>query len=157
MRNIITRPTTHHLLARSRSDADVTALTLALVNSGNGITALYVLLTSAGFVLFMMYPVRWTYGWLARRTGCLETGQPSNTMMTLTLLIVFIAAFFTDVIGVHPIFGASVTCSKTIIFVTNMTVQGASWLALLYLTKTAMPSLSWRSSKILCPSSFYPW
>jgi hypothetical protein len=61
------------------------------------------------------------------------------------------------VIGVHPIFGASVTCSKTIIFVTNMTVQGASWLALLYLTKTAMPSLSWRSSKILCPSSFYPW
>lgn len=81
------------------------ALTVALVNAGNGITALYVLLTSAGFVLFMLYPVRWAYTWLARRTGCLETGQPSNTMMTLTLLTVFVAAFFTDIIGVHAIFG----------------------------------------------------
>jgi Kef-type K+ transport system membrane component KefB len=88
------------------------ALTVALVNAGNGITALYVLLTSVGFVLFMLYPVRWTYRWLAMRTGCLETGQPSKTMMTLTLLIVFVAAFFTDIIGVHPIFGARLkTCS----------------------------------------------
>jgi Kef-type K+ transport system membrane component KefB len=86
------------------------ALTVALVNAGNGITALYVLLTSAGFVLFMLYPVRWAYSWLARRTGCLETGQPSNTMMTLTLLIVFVAAFFTDIIGVHPIFGSLTQC-----------------------------------------------
>jgi Kef-type K+ transport system membrane component KefB len=81
------------------------ALTVALVNASNGITALYVLLTGVGFVLFMLYPVRWTYTWLAKRTGCLETGQPSNRMMTLTLLIVFVAAFFTDIIGIHPIFG----------------------------------------------------
>jgi Kef-type K+ transport system membrane component KefB len=89
------------------------ALAVALVNAGNGIIALYVLFTSAGFVLFMLYPVRCVYGRLATRTGCLETGQPSQTMMTLTLLIVFVAAFFTDVIGVHPIFGACVTCVQT--------------------------------------------
>ena len=81
------------------------ALTVALVNAGSGITALWVLLTGVGFVLFMLYPVRWTYTWLVRRTGCLETGQPSKSMMTLTLLILFVSAFFTDVIGVHPIFG----------------------------------------------------
>jgi Kef-type K+ transport system membrane component KefB len=84
------------------------ALTVALVNAGNGLDALYVLLTSVGFVIFMMYPVRWAYKWLARWTGSLETGQPSHTMMTLTLLIIFVAAFFTDVIGVHAIFGVFV-------------------------------------------------
>jgi Kef-type K+ transport system membrane component KefB len=84
------------------------ALTVALVNSGNGLDALYVLLTSVGFVIFMMYPVRWAYKWLARRSGSLETGQPSHAMMTLTLLIIFVAAFFTDVIGVHAIFGVFV-------------------------------------------------
>jgi Kef-type K+ transport system membrane component KefB len=89
------------------------ALAVALVNAGNGITALYVLLTSLGFGLFMLYPVRRAYGWLATRTGCLESGQPSKTMMMLTFLIVFVAAFFTDVIGVHPIFGACVTCIQT--------------------------------------------
>ncbi|KAF7975633.1 hypothetical protein HWV62_9073 [Athelia sp. TMB] len=81
------------------------ALTVALVNAGNGIDALYVLLTSVGYVLFLIYPVRLSFRYLAKRTGSLETGQPTHFMMTLTLLIVFISAFFTDIIGVHPIFG----------------------------------------------------
>jgi len=83
------------------------ALTVALVNAGNGLTALYVFLTSVGFVLFLMFPVKMAYRWLARRTGSLETGQPTALMMTVTLLIVFSSAFFTDVIGVHAIFGMS--------------------------------------------------
>lgn len=83
------------------------ALTVALVNAGSGLTALYVLLTSVGYVIFLMYPVRWTFLYLARRTGSLETGQPTAFMMTITLLVVFISAFFTDVIGVHAIFGES--------------------------------------------------
>ena len=81
------------------------ALTVALVNAANGLTALYMLLTSVGFVLFLMYPVRYAYRWLARRTGSLETGQPTTLMMTVTLLIAFSSAFFTDIIGVHAIFG----------------------------------------------------
>ncbi|KIM77674.1 hypothetical protein PILCRDRAFT_825111 [Piloderma croceum F 1598] len=79
------------------------ALAVALVNAGNGITALYVLLTSVGFVLFMIYPVQYVYGRLVTWTGCEK--EPSKTMMTLTLLMVFVAAFFTDIIGVHPLFG----------------------------------------------------
>ena len=85
---------------------------MALVNAGNGIDALYVLLTSVGYVLFLIYPVRLSFRYLAKRTGSLETGQPTRFMMTLTLLIVFISAFFTDIIGVHPIFGESQVASS---------------------------------------------
>jgi Kef-type K+ transport system membrane component KefB len=81
------------------------ALTVALVNASNGLTALYVLLTGIAFVLFLFFPVKMGYRWLAMRTGSLESGQPSALMMTLTLLIVFVSAFFTDIIGIHPIFG----------------------------------------------------
>ncbi|KAF9018372.1 potassium:hydrogen antiporter [Hymenopellis radicata] len=72
------------------------ALTVALVNASTGLVALYVLLTSVGY---------WGYLWLCRRTGSLEQGSPTALMMTVTLLIVFISAFFTDIIGVHAIFG----------------------------------------------------
>ena len=81
------------------------ALTVALVNADSGLTALWVLLTAAGFVIFLLYPVKWGYVWLAKRTGSIEAGAPTSFMMTLTLLTVYISAFFTDIIGVHAIFG----------------------------------------------------
>ncbi|TFY76888.1 hypothetical protein EWM64_g7128, partial [Hericium alpestre] len=81
------------------------ALTVALVNASTGLTALWVLLTGVGFAFFLLLPVKWAYAWTARRLGCLETGQPTAIMMTLTLVIVLVSAFFTDIIGIHPIFG----------------------------------------------------
>ncbi|KAJ7579934.1 Sodium/hydrogen exchanger family-domain-containing protein [Mycena floridula] len=81
------------------------ALTVALVNASSGLTALYVLLTGIGFVIFLLYPGRWAYIWLARRTGSLEQGSPTPLMMTITILLVFASAFFTDIIGIHAIFG----------------------------------------------------
>ncbi|KAJ3798958.1 Sodium/hydrogen exchanger family-domain-containing protein [Lentinula aff. detonsa] len=81
------------------------ALTVALVNASSGLVALWVLLTAVGYVIFLMFPVKWGYRWLARKTGSLETGTPSTVMMTFTILLVFISAFFTDIIGIHPIFG----------------------------------------------------
>jgi len=81
------------------------ALTVALVNATSGLTALWILLASTGYTIFLLFPVRWAYRWLAKRTGSLEQGAPSSLMMTITLLIVLISAFFTDIIGVHPIFG----------------------------------------------------
>ncbi|KAF9266162.1 potassium:hydrogen antiporter [Marasmius fiardii PR-910] len=85
------------------------ALTVSLVNAANGLTALYVLLTSVGFIIFLLYPVRWAIVWLARRTGSLEQGTPTALMMTVILLLVFLSAFFTDIIGIHAIFGAFLT------------------------------------------------
>ena len=43
--------------------------------------------------------------WLARTTGSIESG-PSLFFMTVTMMVLFGSAFFTDVIGVHAIFGA---------------------------------------------------
>ncbi|KIY51657.1 hypothetical protein FISHEDRAFT_64170 [Fistulina hepatica ATCC 64428] len=81
------------------------ALTVALVNASSGLAALWILLSCIGYVLLLLYPVRWVYRWLAIRSGSLEAGTPSAFMMTTTLFIILISAFFTDVIGIHPIFG----------------------------------------------------
>ncbi|KAG8758510.1 K(+)/H(+) antiporter, partial [Ceratobasidium sp. 428] len=81
------------------------ALTVALVNASTGLTALYILLVTVAWTIFLLLPVKWGFRWLARYTGCLESGQPNPLMMTATLLLVFVSAFFTDVVGVHAIFG----------------------------------------------------
>jgi Kef-type K+ transport system membrane component KefB len=80
------------------------ALSVALVNAGTGLTALYVLLVCVGWTLVILFPIRWTMGWLARKTGSYESG-PSVFFMTATIVLLFGSAFFTDVIGVHAIFG----------------------------------------------------
>ena len=81
------------------------ALTVALVNASTGLTALYVLLTGVGFTIFLLFPGKWAFKWLARRSGSLEKGEPTAFMMTVTLILVLVCAFFTDIIGIHPIFG----------------------------------------------------
>ena len=81
------------------------ALTVALVNSTGGLTGLYVLLVGIGYVIFMLFPVKWAFRFLLKKTGSLATGQPTTFVMTITLLMVFVSAFLTDIIGIHPIFG----------------------------------------------------
>ncbi|KAB5595948.1 K(+)/H(+) antiporter 1 [Ceratobasidium theobromae] len=80
------------------------ALTVALVNASSGLTALYVLLCAVGWTLLIVYPIKRGMKWLARWTGSIESG-PSPLFMTATILLVFGSAFFTDIIGVHAIFG----------------------------------------------------
>ncbi|KAF5377901.1 hypothetical protein D9615_006762 [Tricholomella constricta] len=84
------------------------ALSVALVNAGTGVTAVYVLLACVGWTLFLLFPVKYALRWLAKNTGSIENG-PTVLFMTVTILILFGSAFFTDVIGVHAIFGAFVT------------------------------------------------
>lgn len=74
------------------------ALTLALVNAGSGVTAVYMLLLAVAWTIIMLWPVKMGFRWLARRTGSLDHG-PTPAMMTVTLVIVFISAFFTGIIG----------------------------------------------------------
>jgi Kef-type K+ transport system membrane component KefB len=83
------------------------ALSVALVNAGSGLTALWILLASLGWTLFLLFPVKYALVWLSRRTGSSGNG-PTMVFMTATMLLLFGSAFFTDVIGVHPIFGSSV-------------------------------------------------
>lgn len=84
------------------------ALSVALVNAGSGLTAVYILLTCVGFALFLLFIGKPALLWLARQTGSIENG-PTMLFMTITILVMFGSAFFTDVIGVHAIFG---TCSS---------------------------------------------
>lgn len=81
------------------------ALCVALVNAGSGITALYVLLVAVAYVLFLVYAVRPTFLWILKRTGSIQNG-PTQGVVCLTILMTLASAFFTGIIGVHPIFGA---------------------------------------------------
>ncbi|EJD50521.1 hypothetical protein AURDEDRAFT_160422 [Auricularia subglabra TFB-10046 SS5] len=80
------------------------ALAVALVNAASGLTALWILLVAVGWTIVTLLPMRLSLHWLARKTGSIENG-PSTLFMTVTILLMFGSAFFTDIIGVHPIFG----------------------------------------------------
>ncbi|KAG7095771.1 hypothetical protein E1B28_006476 [Marasmius oreades] len=82
------------------------ALSIALVNAGSGLTALYVLLVCVGWTFFVLFPLKHALLWLGRKTGSIESGQPTMFYMTVIVMCLFGSAFFTDIIGVHAIFGA---------------------------------------------------
>ncbi|KAH6892430.1 Sodium/hydrogen exchanger family-domain-containing protein [Thelonectria olida] len=81
------------------------ALCVTLVNSGAGLTTVWILLVSVGYALFLAFAVRPCFMWVLRKTRSLENG-PSEAVVALTILMVFASAFFTSIIGVHSIFGA---------------------------------------------------
>ncbi|KAI8389338.1 Sodium/hydrogen exchanger family-domain-containing protein [Blakeslea trispora] len=80
------------------------ALVVALLNSSGGLEALYVFLATAGYSIFLIVVIAPLYRKLAVYTDSFERG-PSPLLMFVTLLIVLISAFITDVFGVHAIFG----------------------------------------------------
>lgn len=80
------------------------ALCVTLVNSGAGLTALWILLVAVGYTLFLVFAIRPCMMWFLRRTGSLANG-PTQTVVALTILLVLASAFFTGIIGIHPIFG----------------------------------------------------
>ncbi|RDA86870.1 hypothetical protein CP532_1427 [Ophiocordyceps camponoti-leonardi (nom. inval.)] len=80
------------------------ALCVALVNAGSGLTALWILLCCVAYMLLLMFGVKPALIWVLRRTGSIEN-DPSQSVISLILLIALASAFFTGIIGVHPIFG----------------------------------------------------
>jgi Kef-type K+ transport system membrane component KefB len=80
------------------------ALCVALVNQASGLTALWVLLCCIGWILFLVFAVRPCFLWILRRTGSIQNG-PTQGMVALTLLLTLTSAWFTGIIGIHPIFG----------------------------------------------------
>jgi Kef-type K+ transport system membrane component KefB len=71
------------------------AIPVALVNAtpspAKGATAVYILLACSAYLLFLLFPGRWAYVWMARRSGSLEQGSPTPGMMTITLFLVMIS------------------------------------------------------------------
>ncbi|KAG2130618.1 Sodium/hydrogen exchanger family-domain-containing protein [Suillus bovinus] len=81
------------------------ALSVALVNAGSGLTALWVLLTCVAFTIFLLLVVKRVMLWLARATGSTDDG-PTMFYMTVVMILLWACAFFTDIVGVNAIFGA---------------------------------------------------
>ncbi|KIJ17578.1 hypothetical protein PAXINDRAFT_167578 [Paxillus involutus ATCC 200175] len=81
------------------------ALSVALVNAGSGLTALWTLLACIAFTIFLLWPVKISMLWLARKTGSIENG-PTMFYMTTVMILLWACAFFTDIVGVNAIFGA---------------------------------------------------
>jgi len=80
------------------------ALTVALVNAGSGITVLYVILCAIGMILLLCFVVRPLIIWYLKRNNGLQQG-PSEMMMAFIIMLILVVAFYTDIIGIHPIFG----------------------------------------------------
>ncbi|KAL2845845.1 Sodium/hydrogen exchanger family-domain-containing protein [Aspergillus pseudodeflectus] len=80
------------------------ALCVALVNAGSGLTALWVLLVCVGYVLFLCLVFRPLFLRFLNYTGSLQKG-PSQEVVMVTIMCALASSFFTQVIGVHAIFG----------------------------------------------------
>ncbi|KAG6827512.1 hypothetical protein H0H92_011484, partial [Tricholoma furcatifolium] len=83
------------------------ALSVALVNAGSGVTAVYILLCCVGWTLFLLFGVKYALLWLARKTGssAFVTGlivpREGNLSIALTekledmVAIIFLPLYFT--------------------------------------------------------------
>lgn len=90
------------------------ALAVALAGDGEGgggkspLVSVWVLLSGAGFVAFMLYAIGPVMKWVASR-GCSDNdGAVDEVYVCLTLAGVMVSGFVTDLIGIHSIFGAFV-------------------------------------------------
>lgn len=83
------------------------ALAIALAeNDTTSLASLWVILSSAAFVVFCIFVVRPAISWMIRRTPEGETF--SEFYICLILTGVMISGFITDAIGTHSVFGAFV-------------------------------------------------
>ncbi|KAG6888532.1 hypothetical protein C0995_007644 [Termitomyces sp. Mi166 len=83
------------------------ALSVALVNAGSGVTAVYILLACVGWTLFLLFVVKYALLWLARKSGsgAFVTGiivpREGNLAIALTekledmVAIIFLPLYFT--------------------------------------------------------------
>ncbi|KAK4249506.1 Sodium/hydrogen exchanger family-domain-containing protein [Corynascus novoguineensis] len=111
------------------------ALCVALVNNSSGLAALWALLCCIGWTLLLVFVVRPPFMWVLRRTGSLQNG-PTQGMVALTMLMVLASAWFTGIIGVHPIFGAflvGIICPHDAGFAIKLTEKIEDLISVLFL------------------------
>lgn len=81
------------------------ALVISLSQKGAPLNTLYILLVALGFFLFLAIAVRPVLKWFLKKNGSLEKG-PNDTAIVVIALLLFSSSFFTDILGVHSIFGS---------------------------------------------------
>ncbi|KAJ1658044.1 K(+)/H(+) antiporter [Dispira simplex] len=80
------------------------ALVVAILNAKSGIIVLWVLLCVAGFVVFLFLVGRPLLNKFFVYTNSFENG-PNQQVMVVIFVLVLASAWFTEIIGVHAIFG----------------------------------------------------
>ncbi|GLT79233.1 hypothetical protein SLA2020_507270 [Shorea laevis] len=88
------------------------ALAVALADGAGGehkspLISIWVLLSGAAFVIFMIVVIRPAMKWVAKRCSS-ERYVVDEAYICLTLAAVMVSGFITDLIGIHSIFGAFV-------------------------------------------------
>lgn len=81
------------------------ALVISLAHAGAPIDTLYILLCAIGWFLLLAFGVRPILYRFLKRTGSIDKG-PTEFAVIVILLMAFVSSFFTDVIGVHSMFGS---------------------------------------------------
>ncbi|KAJ3701435.1 hypothetical protein LUZ61_005140 [Rhynchospora tenuis] len=80
------------------------ALAIALSGSGSPLVSVWVLLSAAAFIAFLAIAIRPILAWIVRMS---PEGEPVREIYVCgILLIVLVAGFVTDAIGIHALFGA---------------------------------------------------
>ncbi|CCF55581.1 hypothetical protein KAFR_0A01430 [Kazachstania africana CBS 2517] len=83
------------------------ALSVVLSSSQSSpVNTVYILLCVFGWFLVYFYPLKYILKWALIKTHELDRSKPSTLATMCVLFIMFISAYFTDIVGVHPIFGA---------------------------------------------------
>ncbi|KAL3232499.1 K(+)/H(+) antiporter 1 [Nakaseomyces bracarensis] len=70
------------------------------------VNTVYILLITLAWFLIYFYPLKYVLRWALIKTHELDRSKPSPIATMCILFIMFISAYFTDIIGVHAIFGA---------------------------------------------------
>lgn len=79
------------------------AVVVSIARSSGSLTAVYTLLVFAGYVVLMVVVLRPILSWLSKRVHARESMK--HEFVILILVLLFISAWTTDVIGVHSMFG----------------------------------------------------
>ncbi|KNE54137.1 hypothetical protein AMAG_00137 [Allomyces macrogynus ATCC 38327] len=80
------------------------ALVIAIINASDSLTALYTFLVVLAFAAFMIFAVRPVLVRLIQRSATSST--LNEFLVFITFILIFASAMFTEVVGVHAIFGA---------------------------------------------------
>ncbi|KAJ3374472.1 K(+)/H(+) antiporter [Allomyces arbusculus] len=80
------------------------ALVIAIINASDSLTALYTFLVVLAFAAFMIFAVRPVLVKLIQRSATSST--LNEFLVFITFILIFASAMFTEVVGVHAIFGA---------------------------------------------------